>query len=271
MLKIVEGVVKDTNNYGEIEVIEYINCYKVKVKFLNTGTVIFTSANSIRKGSVRDFNSPNVYGKGYYGYGKYVAKIGDKHTINYSKWRSMIQRCYSDSRPITYKNFSVCDAWLCFQTFSDWFFETYPFNDQGVLFELDKDVKKNPDKVYSPETCTWLTPKLNSILTERTNDRGTEPLGVFKTKNGSFQAQLSLGNGMGSYSLGVYSDKYSAFHSYKVRKESYIKEQAELVKDILPEDAYNALMEYEIVDDSPHKAHLHKHKQTKGTTKNERY
>lgn len=255
-MKIVEGDVYSSSNYGDVEVIEYISSVNIKIRFINTSSVINTNSSSIRKGSLRDFNQPNVYGKGYFGYGKYVSKVDGKHTINYSKWRSMIQRCYSDRRPITYKECHVCGEWLNFQVFSDWFFATYP-KEGDLSFELDKDVKSNPDKIYSPDTCTWLTSKLNSILTERTNDRGKEPLGVFRNPDGSYQAQLSKGNGKGSYSLGRFGDRFSAFKAYKVGKENYIKEQAYLVKDILPKDAYEALIVYSIVDDSPHKAHLY--------------
>lgn len=247
------GAKYPTKLNGDLVVISYEGCTKVLVKFTDTSGVRYTTTSAIRRGEVRDHCRPNVYGKGYFGYGKYKSKIDGKHTKNYSRWRSMIQRCYGDYDLPTYKGVIVCEEWLNFQVFSDWFFDTYP--DQGVDMELDKDVLGG--KVYSPDTCVWLTPKLNSILTERAGDRGEYPLGVTLIK-GRFASQLSIGNGKGSYTIGTYDCPYEAFFSYKYAKESYIESEAEKVKHLLSDRAFNGLLSYEIVDDSPWKAHLHR-------------
>ncbi len=199
---------------------------------------------------------PSVYNKGYFGVGKYVSKVNGKHTKNYSTWRSMVQRCYSDKHGgITYEGCEVCEEWLNFQTYSEWFDETYPV---GCKVQLDKDVLGD-GKIYSPETCCWLPSNLNSLLTDRGNDRGDCPMGVFYDKvKGCFSAQISLeGRSNGSYLLGSSSCPYEAFSFYKEAKEKRIKSRATEYKDVISERALTALLEYKILDDSPWQAHLH--------------
>ena len=46
----------DTLNFGQLEVIEYINAKNVTVKFIKTGFVTKAEAAQIRKGQVRDIS-----------------------------------------------------------------------------------------------------------------------------------------------------------------------------------------------------------------------
>lgn len=49
--------------------------------------------------------------------------------------------------------------------------------------ELDKDLIIPGNKIYSPETCAFVTPELNKFLTERSSARGDWPLGVQWSKS----------------------------------------------------------------------------------------
>ena len=68
-----------------------------------------------------------VYEKGVCSKGKYKSKINGKHTKEYLVWRSMISRCYNKDYHgyNNYKDVEVCDEWLDFQTFAEWFTDNY--------------------------------------------------------------------------------------------------------------------------------------------------
>jgi len=94
----------------------------------------------------------------------------------YRRWKNMLQRCYSEKfqkQYPTYKDCSVCDEWLLFSTFKNWMIKQ---DWQGK--HLDKDILITGNKIYSPETCLFVTLAINNILLERQNDRGALPLGV---------------------------------------------------------------------------------------------
>lgn len=107
----------------------------------------------------------------------------------YSAWRSMLMRCYSDKyhkqRP-TYKGCSVCDNWKSFSNFKAWM-ETQDW--QGK--QLDKDLLVPGNKIYSPETCVFLSTRLNSFTLECTKSRGDYPIGVCYMKRAATSGEES--------------------------------------------------------------------------------
>ena len=48
----------------------------------------------------------------------------------------------------------------------------------GNYWGLDKDIIVPFNRVYSPDTCCFVPNEINALLTSRTRDRGTLPLGV---------------------------------------------------------------------------------------------
>ena len=94
----------------------------------------------------------------------------------YSRWKNMIARCYSKSCLEKYPNYigcSVCEEWLIFSNFKSWM-ETQDWEGK----QLDKDLLVYKNKVYSPETCVFIAPSINSFLVKRDKTRGDYPLGV---------------------------------------------------------------------------------------------
>ena len=154
------GEVYETNNFGTLEVIEYVNASKVRIKFLDTGSTRYTAAKEVRNGKVKDLYMPNVCGVGYMGEGAYKSKIKTKSTKVYDTWSDMLKRCYSvtslEKRP-TYKGCSVAEEWHNFQVFGAWFDTHYIAG-----YHLDKDIKVPGNKVYGPDTCTFVTPAENT-------------------------------------------------------------------------------------------------------------
>lgn len=106
-----------------------------------------------------------VCGVGVCDSGNYKASEGGVATLEYISWRNMIYRCYSEkyqsTRP-TYIGCSVCDEWLSFQNFAKWFATNSP-ND-NKKYHIDKDLKVTNNRVYSPECCIFVPPKVNSFI-----------------------------------------------------------------------------------------------------------
>jgi len=80
----------------------------------------------------------------------------------YSRWFLMINRCYNPryqaDKP-SYKGVSVCNDWLTFTSFKEWM-EKQDWENK----ELDKDLLFPGNKVYSPNTCVFITRDLNALL-----------------------------------------------------------------------------------------------------------
>ncbi len=136
---------------GGFEIINYLNSSNVEVRFTSTGTVVKTQGSHILRGTIRDKMFPVKMGVGYIGYGSY----NSNHRA-YSRWNSMIHRCYSGKNS-AYSGCTVCKDWLNFQCFAEWFEENYIEE-----YHLDKDIKVKGNKTYSPETCMFVTQEVNS-------------------------------------------------------------------------------------------------------------
>lgn len=79
----------------------------------------------------------------------------------YRTWKSMLARCYSiktQERQPTYKGCSVSDEWLTFSVFKNWM-EKQDWEDK----QLDKDLLFEGNKVYSSETCVFVTRMVSTL------------------------------------------------------------------------------------------------------------
>ena len=169
------GTIHKTNNCDNLHIVEYIDSCNVRVSFLNTGYTAVVEAGNIRKGSVKDLLSPSVYGVGCVGIGKHETKINGRNTKPYDTWNSMLTRCYSQKsmmRSPTYHDVTVCEEWHNFQNFADWFYVNYA---KGL--HLDKDVKVKGNKIYSPDTCLFITKANNSIQAKASRHTFINPQG----------------------------------------------------------------------------------------------
>lgn len=73
----------------------------------------------------------------------------------YQTWKDMIKRCYStkcQEKFPTYKGCSVSADWHTFSNFKAWMEKQ---NWEGK--QLDKDILIEGNKVYSPETCVFVS------------------------------------------------------------------------------------------------------------------
>lgn len=79
----------ESNNCGRMEVVSNEGAAKYKVRFLETGTEVITTATNIRKGAVKDRFYPSVAGVGYLG----LATTTSNPKL-YARWKRMLQACY---------------------------------------------------------------------------------------------------------------------------------------------------------------------------------
>ena len=176
---------------------------------------------------------------------------GDKRVYYaYKIWSAMLRRCYNDkvkSKEPTYEGCFVCDEWLHFSCFYEWFNAHYK---EG--FYIDKDLRVIGNKVYSPETCEFVPRRINNILGGRNinhyNTFGL-PVGVTPTTGtNTFSAALSI-NGKRTH-IGVYGTPEEAFAAYKKVREEYIKDVAkeEYDKGNISNEVYQSLMNYKITE-----------------------
>lgn len=143
----------------------------------------------------------------------------------YSRWLWMLTRCYDpqylENHP-SYNGVSVCSEWLVFSNFKAWM-----MSQDWENKALDKDILGN-GKLYSPETCVFVTQSLNNFFLSRDSARGDYALGVSFYK-GKFCATIRE-NGKSIY-LGRYDDQILAHRAWQKRKILQINNIIATVED----------------------------------------
>ena len=93
----------------------------------------------------------------------------------------MLTRCYNEKHLVknpSYKDCVVCEEWKRFSNFKAWM-EIQDWEGK----QLDKDLLIRGNKLYSPETCVFVSKVINSFITESGASRGQYPIGVKWDKN----------------------------------------------------------------------------------------
>ena len=237
----------DTNRCGKCFIIDYQSCTNVTVIFQKPICIVKCSLSNLRKGQVTNPILPRVYGVGFVGIGEY----GYKDRKLYKLWNGMLERAYSSKlhkKHQTYESVEVCKSWHNFQNFAEWCVTQEFFGRKdcyGRYYNLDKDILVKGNKIYSPETCSFIPQEINTLLINGGKNRGDFPIGVhLVSSNHKFKAQLScLGKRLG---LGTFSTKDEAFQAYKKAKESYIKEVANKWRGQITPEVYESLMKWTI-------------------------
>lgn len=205
---------------------------KVDVVFLETGFKTTTHIALITRGEVKDCFKPTVQGFGIIG----TENVRDDEGVileTYRKWESMIGRVYSKSVK-TGMSITPISAPLYLKTFVGLKISEVGVKNKSVFgnqgWHLDKDILVKGNKVYSPETCRFVPPELNSLLVNSRATRGEFPVGVYyDVSRSKFQSYIRM-HGKRKH-LGRFVTPEEAFQAYKQAKEDYIKEVAELYKD----------------------------------------
>ena len=164
-----------SRSYGDFKIISYIDCYNVKVRFISTGYVCTTTASQVTTGSIMDKLVPAVFGVGFIGGSHYKAKSKGYFTKRYQTWAGILERCYCPKyrkRQPTYADCTVAEEWHNFQVFAKWFDENYISG-----FDIDKDIKIHGNKMYSSETCLFVSHTDNNIKAQAKSYNFIDPNG----------------------------------------------------------------------------------------------
>ena len=142
----------------------------------------------------------------------------------YGTWKRMVQRCYSDnyhSRQPTYIGCTVSNDWLYFTSFKHWM-EMQDWKGK----HLDKDILVEGNKLYSKDTCAFVSSAANHLFCDTAAKRGKWPIGVTRSKRTKrFISQCKDGDGRNEY-LGSFGDPDSASNAYRIFKSSVIRKVA---------------------------------------------
>ena len=134
----------------------------------------------------------------------------------------MLQRCYAPKyqkmKP-SYIGCTVCKEWLNFSGFLKWM-----LRQDWREKDLDKDTIKPGNRVYSPETCAFVSREVNGLFTGAGLKRAL-PLGVYEN-SGRFQTMISVKNK--AMYLGTFDTPEQAFAVYVKAK---VKRILELVSE----------------------------------------
>ena len=137
----------------------------------------------------------------------------------YRTWTNMLGRCYDPkfhAKRQTYIGCTVAPEWLSFMAFRSWMTAQDWSGKQ-----LDKDVVQPGNKIYSPETCVFVSPQINQLLVDSAAARGNFPQGVCLFKlDGKFQAGIKL-FGKQKY-LGRFDTQEEASKAYLLAKYDHI-------------------------------------------------
>lgn len=145
----------------------------------------------------------------------------------YRAWKNMLNRCFGEkwkARYPTYKDVTCCKEWLVFSNFKQWMEQQ-----DWEWKQLDKDIIVPDNKVYSPETCAFVSRTTNMFIVASDAIRGEYPLGVTRNKESrKFQASCNNPFTKKREHLGRFDCPYEAHEAWRKRKHELAQLVAEL-------------------------------------------
>lgn len=170
---------------------------------------------------------------------KYATQRDGKMVREYSLWKAMLKRCYSDNIPKAYMGCYVSENFKSYSYFYDWCQSQAGFNQAG--WQLDKDILFYGNKMYGEETCVFIPREINVLFTGYGCETYTLPMGItYHKRAGKFQASVSV-NGKNKY-IGLFSDIDGAASAYKNKKKFIVNQLCEKYKGILSDNILSVLM-----------------------------
>lgn len=214
----------------------------IDVQFLDEHRVIkeHNTYRNFRIGQIKNPYDRSVCGVGCIGEGKYLLTHNKKNLDIYNVWMHMIERCYFDNgkHPAYLGICTVCDEWLNFQVFAQWYEDHWYFVKERL--HLDKDILYPGNKIYSPKTCMLVPQRINELFCINTRKDDGLPQGIKRTNANTYNASYGCKN------LGTYNTYEEACEKYVIEKEKKIKEVADEYKDIIPSKLYDVLVNYKV-------------------------
>lgn len=223
-------------------VVDYKGALEVTIKFDDDSgyTAVHRSYN-VKNGGVKNPMHPSIFGVGFFGDGTYPASTNGRSTAAYAAWFNMMIRCYCDKfqqKDPSYIGCSVHSDWHNFQNFAEWYYSHDNCNDG---YQLDKDLLKIGNKVYSAVNCSLIPLEINSLIVNPNRKNKELPVGVdFYKKRGLFRARLSINST--SKEIGFFETAREAELAYINARNARISAMANKWRGKISSEAYNALL-----------------------------
>lgn len=257
--KVEVGEIRVANSGCYYKIIEQINPEEFLVEFQDSQKFrkIFQKYSIIRERLWNPYY-PTVFGVGYFGEGRFSAKVNTgttnnskRNTKEYNAWINMLQRCYYDKYICRVQGYSaydkvtVCDEWHNFQTFAEWYHPRLTkLQDVGEhRYHLDKDLlSKGFGEIYSPDTCCVIPMSINAaMINQQIKDEKTKC--IYKSEHtGGYNLVILLGGIQHRKSF----DSIEEAESARIElKKAYMKSLAEKYKDFIEDRVYTSLCTYD--------------------------
>jgi hypothetical protein len=146
----------------------------------------------------------------------------------YNRWRDMLKRCYSQKylkKQPTYLGSSVCEEWKYLSNFKGWM-ETQNWKGK----HLDKDILFPNNKIYSPETCIFILPSLNSFMSN-SSLKNTSGFNGVRLEKRTLKWTARIWKENKAYHIGTYHSKEEAYYHYKVERNKELLKWIEKIED----------------------------------------
>lgn len=148
----------------------------------------------------------------------------------YRNWIDMLDRCYSEKRQErnrTYKGCTVSDEWLTFSNFKAWM-EKHEWEGK----QLDKDILIEGNKIYSADTCVFVTQATNKFTIDSGASRGEWLIGAdWRKRIGKFRSRCRNPFTKKSEHLGYFTSEQEAHQAWRKRKLELAHELAAIQTD----------------------------------------
>lgn len=185
-----------------------------------------------------------------YRYGVGVVDFVETENDLYKKalivWKDILRRCYKTQEHKnfhTYKDCTICNEWKIFSNFYSWFLVNYI---EG--YDIDKDIIKQGNRVYSPDTCCFVPHIINSSILCKVKKKSEYPTGVwFNPERNLYEVKLRVNSN--SQKFGRFKTLEEAVDAYKEWKTFYIRQLATnyYFNGKIDERVYKALLNYQVL------------------------
>lgn len=154
----------------------------------------------------------------------------------YQDWKHMIHRCFNETflrQYPQYKLVAVCEEWKYLSNFIKWV-DSQPNRDWQSC-SIDKDFLSGEVKIYSPETCVYVSAKVNTFILESNMGRGQYMIGVSynnRSKINPYTAQCK--NPFlkrVKMHIGVFTTELEAHKAWQAKKHELACKLADLQQD----------------------------------------
>jgi hypothetical protein len=152
----------------------------------------------------------------------------------YVKWTDMLKRCFSERYKAKYPTYQDCTCtpeWIYFSKFRKWVDDQPNRNWENC--ELDKDLLVSGNKVYGPETCAFISKKVNYFTLSCKGQRGPFMLGVVGlTPSGRYRSGCQSPFTKSKRGCDTrHATELEAHKAWQAKKHEYACQLAELQED----------------------------------------